>query len=51
MVVEVFPSTDEEAAPFLTAYTPIKLNNHTIYFKTGSPNVLWDKLPAPETVP
>jgi len=51
VVVEVFPSTDEEAAPFLTAYTPIKLNNHTIYFKTGSPYVLWDKLPAPEAVP
>ena len=44
VVVEVFPSTDEEAAPFLSAYTPVFLNNHTIYFKTGSPFVLWDKI-------
>jgi len=44
VVVEIFPSTDEEAAPFLSAYTPVVLNNHTIYFKTGSPFVLWDKI-------
>ncbi len=44
VVVEVFPSTAEEAAPYLTGYTPVELNGHTIYFKSGSTNVLWDKL-------
>jgi len=51
VVVEVFPSTDEEAAPFLAYYTPIKLNNHIIYFKPDSPYVLWDNLPPPEVIP
>ncbi len=44
VVVEVFPSTTEEAASYLAGYIPAELNGHTIYFKTGSANVLWDKL-------
>lgn len=44
VVVEVFPSTDEEAAPFLMDYVPAQVNGHTMYFRRGSVNVVWEKV-------
>jgi hypothetical protein len=44
VVVEIFPSTDEEAAPFLLSYTAVKLNNHTMYFRSDSDQVRWNKI-------
>ena len=36
----------EEAAPYLSAYLPIRVGDETIYFRRGSPQIRWDRLPS-----
>jgi len=36
----------DEAAPFLTAYEPLRIGDHTIYLRRGSAQIRWDRLPS-----
>jgi hypothetical protein len=43
VVVELRVSTYDIGQRYLDNYRRIKLNGHVMYFKTGSPNILWEK--------
>jgi hypothetical protein len=36
----------EEAAPYLKAYEPLSIGDHTVYLRRGSPHVRWGRLPS-----
>ncbi len=43
VVVELRVSTYDIGEKYLDNYERIKLNGHVMYFKKGSPNILWEK--------
>nr|HMN63030.1 hypothetical protein [Anaerolinea sp.] len=43
VVVELRVSTYDIGEQYLQNYEKIKLNGHNMYFKKGSPNILWEK--------
>lgn len=44
VIVEVFRSTDEQAAPYLGGYKRVKLNGQKWYLKADSTEILWDQV-------
>ncbi|MEJ5224191.1 MAG: hypothetical protein WHV44_07010 [Anaerolineales bacterium] len=46
VVVDIRPSTSDQAEPYLAEYAVYIVNNHRIYFRNNSPRVLWDALAA-----
>jgi hypothetical protein len=44
VLVELKRYTDEEFLPYLGNYEKVTVNNHAMYFRIGSPNVLWEEL-------
>jgi hypothetical protein len=44
VIVDLIVNTPDEIAPYIGAYTGVLMNGHTVYFRTGSPNIYWDKI-------
>jgi arabinofuranosyltransferase len=44
VIVDLILNTGEEVAPYLVDYQKVLMNGHTVYFRSGSANIYWDKI-------